>query len=81
MLTQVSAEMVSQIVESVFITMLNLEVVPQRDTLGSFPRSTDSGSSPVGESEWDALIRVQPMGGLPVHRPVSFDGTTGHGKR
>ena len=28
MLTQVSAEMMSQIVESVFITMLNLEVVP-----------------------------------------------------
>ena len=42
MLTQVSAEMVAQIVESVFITMMNLEVVPQRDTVGSFPRSVDS---------------------------------------
>jgi|ERR1700677_2062509 chemotaxis protein CheX len=30
MLTQVTAEMVAQIVESVFITMMNLEVVPGR---------------------------------------------------
>jgi chemotaxis protein CheX len=56
-LTQVTAEMVGQIVESVFITMLNLEVLPGQEP---WSPSNDQLTSAVHLSgEWNGAVLLE----------------------
>jgi chemotaxis protein CheX len=56
-LTQVTAEMVGQIVESVFITMLNLEVLPGQEP---WAPSNDQLTSAVHLSgEWNGAVLLE----------------------
>ena len=81
MLTEVSAEMLAQTVEAVFLTMMDLEVSPSEKPWAPSHDQLTSAVHLSGDWNGALLFECDRRAGMPIHRPVSFDGSAGDGER